>query len=73
MYKYVLTAALIVGCTLPAFAEKGFYIVRGPDKKCVVVDVAPAATETTVTRVGKNVYVTREEAEADMAVVCKPM
>ena len=47
MYKYVLTAALIVGCTLPAFAEKGFYIVRGPDKKCVVVDVAPAATETT--------------------------
>jgi hypothetical protein len=73
MYKYVLTAALIVGSTLPAFAEKGFYIVRGPDKKCVVVDVAPAATETTVTRVGKNVYVTREEADADMAVVCKPM
>ena len=23
MYKYVLTAALIVGCTLPAFAAKG--------------------------------------------------
>ena len=22
MYKYVLTAALIVGCTLPAFAAK---------------------------------------------------
>jgi hypothetical protein len=33
--------------------------------------VAPSTTETTVTRVGKNVYVTREEAEADMAVVCK--
>ena len=71
MYKYVLTAALIVGSTLPAFAEKGFFIVRGPDKKCVVVDVAPAPTETTVTRVGKNIYVTREEADADMAVVCK--
>jgi hypothetical protein len=68
MYKYVLATALIVGCTLPAFAEKGFYIVRGPDKKCVMVDTAP---ETTVTRVGKNVYVTREEAEADVAVVCK--
>jgi hypothetical protein len=71
MYKYVLTAALIVGSALPAFAEKGFYVVRGPDKKCTVVDVAPSATETTVTRVGKDVYVTREEAEADMAVVCK--
>ena len=46
MYKYVLTAALIVGCTLPAFAAKGFYIVRGPDKKCVVVDVLPGSTET---------------------------
>jgi uncharacterized protein YlzI (FlbEa/FlbD family) len=34
----------------------------------VVVDTAP---ETTITRVGKNVYVTREEAEADVAVVCK--
>ena len=51
MYKYLVAAALIVGCTLPAFAEKGFYIVRGPDKKCVVVDTAP---ETTVTRVGKT-------------------
>jgi hypothetical protein len=61
MYKYVLAAALIVGCTLPAFAEKGFYIVRGPDKKCMVVETPP--TETTV-RVGKNVYVTREEAVA---------
>ena len=29
------------------------------------------ATETTVTRVGKNIYVTREEAETDLAVVCK--
>jgi hypothetical protein len=71
MYKYVLAAALIVGCTLPAFAEKGFYIVRGPDKKCQVVDVAPNETETIITRVGKKVYVTREEADKDMAVVCK--
>ena len=71
MYKYVLAVALIVGSTLPAFADKGFYIVRGPDKKCTIVDVAPSATETTMTRVGKNVYVTREEADADMAVVCK--
>jgi hypothetical protein len=29
MYKYVLTAALIVGFALPAFAEKGF---AGPTK-----------------------------------------
>jgi hypothetical protein len=29
------------------------------------------ATETTITKVGKDVYVTREEAESDLAVVCK--
>jgi hypothetical protein len=29
------------------------------------------ATETTITKVGKDVYVTREEAEADVALVCK--
>ena len=55
----------------PGFRGKGLYIVRGPDKKCTVVETAPSATETTVTRVGKNVYVTREEADQDMAVVCK--
>jgi len=69
--QYVLATALIVGCTLPAFAEKGFYIVRGADNKCMVVETAPSATDTTVTRVGKNVYVTREVADTDMAVVCK--
>ena len=50
---------------------KGFWIARGPDKKCVVVETEPMATETTVTRVGKDVYVTRDEAESDLAVVCQ--
>ena len=43
MYKYVLATALIVGFALPAFAEKGFYIVRGSDNKCTVVETAPSA------------------------------
>ena len=71
MYKYVLTAALIVGSTLPAFAEKGFLHRSRPRQKMHGRGCGPCATETTVTRVGKNVYVTREEADADMAVVCK--
>jgi hypothetical protein len=69
--RHALTLALIVAFTAPAFAAKGFWIIRGPDKKCVVVETEPAATETTITRVGKDVYVSREEAEADLAVVCK--
>ena len=69
--RHALALALIIGCTVPAYAAKGFWIVRGPDKKCTVVETEPMATETTVTKVGKDVYVTREEAEADLAVVCK--
>jgi hypothetical protein len=69
--RHALAVALIVSCAAPAFAGKGFYIVRGPDKECTVVETEPTATETTVTRVGKDVYVTREEAEADVAVVCE--
>jgi hypothetical protein len=71
MYKYALTAALIFAVASPAIAAKGFWIVRGADKKCTVVETEPSATETTVTRVGKDVYVTRKEAEADMVMVCK--
>ncbi len=67
MHKYVLAGALIVASALPAFAEKGFWIVRGPDKKSTVVETKPAATETTVTRVAKDIYVSREEAQADIA------
>ena len=70
MHKYVSAGALILASAMPAFAEKGFWIVRGPDKKCTVVETKPAATETTVTRVGKDIYVTREEAQADIATVC---
>ena len=69
--RYALVLALVLGAAAPSFAAKGFYIVRGPDKKCTVVETEPAASETTITKVGKDVYVTREEAEADVAVVCK--
>jgi hypothetical protein len=71
MLKYGLLAALAIGFAAPAFAGEGYWIVRGEDEKCVVVETEPSASETTVTKVGKDVYVTREEAEADVAVVCK--
>jgi len=71
LYKNGPTVALIFAMASPAFAAKGFWVVRGPDKKVHSGRTEPSATETTVTRVGKNFYVTREEAESGMAVVCK--
>ena len=68
MIKYVLATAFLLGATAPAFAAE-FYIVRGPDKKCQIVETRP--TDKTIVVVGDKTYVTRDEATKQMAVVCK--
>jgi hypothetical protein len=68
MLRYVLPVALLVGATAPAFAAE-FYIVRGSDQKCRIVETRPA--DKTITIVGDKAYVTRDEATKEMAVVCK--
>ena len=68
MIKYVLPVALLIGATAPAFAAE-FYIVRGSDKKCKIVETRP--TDKTVTVIGDKAYVTRDEATKQMAVICK--
>jgi len=68
MLKYVLPLALLVGATAPAFAAE-FYIVRGADKKCTIVETRP--TDKSMVVIGDKAYVTRDEATKQMAVVCK--
>jgi hypothetical protein len=68
MTRYILALALLAAVAGPALAQE-FFIVRGPDKKCVIVEKRP--TEKTVVIVGDKVYVTREEAEKQLKVVCK--
>ena len=68
MIKYVLGAALLVGATAPAFAAE-FFIVRGPDKKCQIVEKRP--TDTKMVVIGDKAYVSRDEAQKQLAVVCK--
>ncbi len=68
MIKYVLTATILLGSATAATAAE-YYVVRGPDKKCKVVEKRP--TEKTVTIVGDRAYVTREEATKQIAIVCK--
>jgi hypothetical protein len=69
MLKYVITIAVVAGAAMPALAAKEYFVVRGPDEKCKVVETRP--TEKTVVVVGDKAYVTREEAEAQVKVVCK--
>ena len=66
--KYVLPLALIVGIATPALAAE-YFVVRGPDKKCKIVETRP--TDKTVVVIGDKAYVTREEADKQLKVVCK--
>ena len=68
MLKFILPMALVIGFAVPAIAAE-YYIVRGPDKKCKIVETKP--TDKTVVVVGDRVFVTREEADRQLAVVCK--
>ena len=68
MLKYVLSTALVVGLAVPAFAAE-YFIVRGPDKQCRVVEKRP--TEKTIVVIGNRAYVTKEEATKQVAIVCK--
>jgi hypothetical protein len=66
--KYILPFALVVAITTPALAAE-YYVVRGPDKKCKVVESRP--TDKTIVVIGNKAFVTREEADKQVTVLCK--
>ena len=68
VYKPVL-----IGVPLPLLdpARAGWWIVRASDKQCLVVDIEPRGKDKSVTRIGRMVYPTREEAEAEVKRLCK--
>ena len=68
MIKYLVSATILLGTVTAATAAE-YYIVRGPDKKCKIVEKRP--TEKTITVIGDRAYVTREEATKQVKVVCK--
>jgi hypothetical protein len=66
---FVVIGALLL--TLPDLALANWWIVRASDKQCLVVDIEPRGKDKSVTKIGKTVYPTREEAEADVKRLCK--
>lgn len=68
MIRSLLALAVIAGVSAPASADE-YYVVRGPDKKCRVVETRPS--ESTVVQVGPLAFVTREKAESEMRVLCR--
>jgi len=69
-YRFLLIAVLLLLAFIdPAYAK--WWIVRAADNKCLVVDIEPSGNDQDITKVGKEVYQTREQAEADVKRVCK--
>jgi hypothetical protein len=66
-FRFLLIAGLLLTAE-PAFAD--WWIVRASDKKCLVVDLEPSTNDKDVTKVGEKVYQTREQAEADLKLLC---
>jgi hypothetical protein len=69
LYWFVLLGTLLLALPDPALAN--WWIVRASDKKCLVVDIQPTGKDKSVTKIGMEVYPTREEAEADVKRLCK--
>jgi hypothetical protein len=66
--KLLAATVAIAAFATPALAD--FWIVReGPTGPCRIVDVKP--TDTKIVIVGNKAYKVRDEAQKEMAVVCK--
>ena len=67
--RFLLIAVLLLAFTDPALSN--WWIVRAADEKCLVVDIEPSGDDKNVRKVRKDVYQTREQAEADVKGLCK--
>jgi hypothetical protein len=66
--KFLGPFAALAAMSAPAFAAE-YYVVRDPTtKNCRVVEARP--TDKTMVVIGDKAYVTREEAEKQVKVVC---
>jgi hypothetical protein len=52
-------------------ALASWWLVRSSDGKCLVVDMEPPDKDKNVTKIGKDVYQSADEAEADAKRLCK--
>ena len=72
MFKKIALAAVAVAfCSSGAMAQEYYIVQDKTTKKCKVVETKMPATETTWVQIGPLGIKTREEAEKQVAVVCK--
>ena len=64
-----IAAGLLLSSANSALAN--WWLVRSSDGKCLVVDVEPTDKDKDVTKLGKDVYQSVEQAQADAKRLCK--
>ena len=68
MMKPLFVFGVLAATTAPALAAE-YYVVRGPDRECRVVETRPA--DTTIVQIGPLAFQTREDAERERVILCK--
>jgi hypothetical protein len=64
-----IAAGLLVSSANSALAN--WWLIRSSDGKCLVVDVEPTGKDKDVTKTGKDVYQSEEQAQADAKRFCR--
>jgi hypothetical protein len=67
--KIALAGAMLVATALPALADTSYFIVRGPDRHCQVVDQRPVEKDMTIVGPSGMTYHSRTEAMTAMKTV----
>ena len=69
--RSLLIAVLLLVSADQAVAS--WWIVRASDETCLVVDIEPTGNDKGVTKLGKDVYPTSAQAEADVKQLCQEL
>jgi hypothetical protein len=69
--RRLLAIALILTFSATNSALAKWWLVRSSDGKCLVVDIEPTDKDKSVTKIGKDVYQSADQAEADAKRLCK--
>jgi SepF-like predicted cell division protein (DUF552 family) len=71
MRRILASVAVVLVICASNSALANWWLVRSSDGKCLVVDIEPITTDQNVTKIGKDVYQSANEAEADAKRLCK--
>jgi hypothetical protein len=70
MRRLVTCIALVLMFADANSALASWWLVRSSDGKCLVVDIEPTDKDKNVTKIGKDVYPSADQAEADAKRIC---